>query len=490
MRERGSGQVRWNNGRASGRVPLGPPFGRRTFALSPTLTTEEEAAARLELLASYAKRLRAAGQLARGVKVLEELAAVESPRAVKAAKLALEVLLGGEAVAPPTGGTTFGELAKQWTTGELARLYPDHVPTINHESNVYRLDKHILPIVGPVPVAAFEGPAGLDYAQAVMRSPTIGKGSRRHVAQILHRLLSIAVFPLRLLAAHPLPRGFLPKPGKAKAKACLYPDEDRKLLGCAANLVPLVDRVTYGFLHREGMRASEAALLERSDLDLIRGAVALDKNKTDDPRAWALRPDTARALRAWFALRDAEGDRDPRVFPRSFDHAADRYREHLEAAGIERPQLFEQSAERMRVRFHDTRSTFITCALANGKTEAWIADRSGHKSSDQINRYRRAARTFAELELGDLAPMDAAIPELVAPNTAATPPPATTSAAGSASSPASSTPASSTGAAFGPRSGPPLREGARTRTTLARTAGRRGISARVGRGARIQVPAG
>jgi len=30
-----------------------------------------------------------------------------------------------------------------------------------------------------------------------------------------------------------------------------------------------------------------------TDLDLERGAVRLDKNKTDDPRAWALAPDVA-----------------------------------------------------------------------------------------------------------------------------------------------------------------------------------------------------
>jgi integrase len=103
------------------------------------------------------------------------------------------------------------------------------------------------------------------------------------------------VFPLRLLPAHPLPRGFLPAPAKEKAKAYLYPDEERTLLGCAT--VPLVDRMLYGFLDREGMRSSEAELLERGDFDLKRGMVALDKNKTDDPRAWAMRPDTVRAMR-------------------------------------------------------------------------------------------------------------------------------------------------------------------------------------------------
>ncbi len=51
-------------------------------------------------------------------------------------------------------------------------------------------------------------------------------------------------------------------------------------------------------------------------------------------------------------------------------------------------------------------------SLANGKSEAWVQDRTGHKSSLMINRYRRAARTAAELHLGDFTSLDEAIPEL------------------------------------------------------------------------------
>ncbi|WP_437518144.1 hypothetical protein [Sorangium sp. So ce1099] len=61
---------------------------------------------------------------------------------------------------------------------------------------------------------------------------------------------------------------------------------------------------------------------------------------------------------------------------------------------------------------HDTRATFITIKLANGRTETWISDRTGHKSSRQIHHYKRAARKVAELGLGDFAPLDEAIPEL------------------------------------------------------------------------------
>jgi hypothetical protein len=48
-----------------------------------------------------------------------------------------------------------------------------------------------------------------------------------------------------------------------------------------------------------------------------------------------------------------------------------------------------------------------------------VQDRTGHKSSDMVNRYRRSARSAQELELGTLHPLDQAIPEL-APETSHT----------------------------------------------------------------------
>jgi Phage integrase family len=163
--------------------------------------------------------------------------------------------------------------------------------------------------------------------------------------------------------------------------------------------------------------------MDLSDVDLERGAVKLDENKTNDPRAWALGPDVVRGLRAFIALREAAaGAPLPRSTPLFMDETgerirgegnhAKRFRAHLKAAGIDRPELFERSAARMRIRLHDTRATFVTLSLANGKTETWVADRTGHKSSAMINRYRRAARTAAELGLGPLRPLDEVIPEL------------------------------------------------------------------------------
>lgn len=55
---------------------------------------------------------------------------------------------------------------------------------------------------------------------------------------------------------------------------------------------------------------------------------------------------------------------------------------------------------------------FVTVNLALGRTEAWITDRTGHRSSQMIYAYKQKARSHVELDLGPLAPLHEAIPEL------------------------------------------------------------------------------
>ena len=56
---------------------------------------------------------------------------------------------------------------------------------------------------------------------------------------------------------------------------------------------------------------------------------------------------------------------------------------HLRAIGLEavRPQLFKTTPNRLRIRVHDLRGPCVTVSLANGKSEAWVSDRTGHRSS-------------------------------------------------------------------------------------------------------------
>jgi integrase len=271
-----------------------------------------------------------------------------------------------------------------------------------------RLKGHVYPIIGETRVRDVT----LADVERVMASltgkrPTQRKLSaltRRTIALTLNRLFSIAVYPLKIIASHPIPKGLVPKAGKRRAMAYLYPDEDAKLMAHAP--IPLAERAFWGFLCREGCRVSEALAMRWTDLDLERGIVRLDKNKTDDPRAWALSPGVAAALKS-LRPKPAEG----LVFPQPADplSLATDLRARLVEAGVKRPELHTATAERMALRAHDLRGSFVTVAFANGRSESWVADRTGHRSSQMLARYKRQARLAEETKLGDWTPLDVAL---------------------------------------------------------------------------------
>jgi integrase len=391
--------------------------GRKTIRLKTCLTLDA-AASRKEFIAGELERLRQAGQDAHADKLLE-LAAVADDQRITRIRKGVDAILAGEVkpAEPPTplteAGPTFREFAEDWTSGKLHKRFPDHVKLKKTaDEDVYRLEAHVYPIIGDLPLRL----VSLEDAERVMHNldTTLSVGSRRQVAQLLHRVLALAASPARLVEVSPIPEGFLPKPAASKAQAWLYPEEDASLLACRE--VPLLYRLLYGFLAREGMRRDEALSLTWADIDLQRGTVTLSHNKTDDPRAWTLGDDVLRALRIWREQYFREPALQARIFeqagqPVDGDHLAAALRTHLQKVGGVRAALFERTANRAPMRAHDLRATFVTLALASGKTETWVCDRTGHRSSQMLNKYRRAARNAGELGLGWLHALDVALPE-------------------------------------------------------------------------------
>jgi len=419
MARQATGHVRCFNGIATARIRI-TKDAREGFAM-PSCKTEAEAAERAQLLAEVAKRMRRADVLPEKARTLLENIAGASPRSLRNALAVAGELIGGEL--RPQGVPrmpSFGELGEQWTKGELAQRYPDQIRVKRSaDDDESRLTNYVYPVLKDVPIDQVT----LDLCEDVMRRlpSSLAPATRRNVGQLITRILTMAVYPLRLIERSPIPRGFLPAAGKPKALAYLYTREESRLLGCTA--VPLPYRLLWGFLTREGMREGEALALTWGDLNLELGAVRLDRNKTDDPRTWALNPSVAGALRVFkqrFRPDAAKTERvflDPQGRPIVGSGALGlpaMLRSHLVRIGLqrERPELFTTTAERRRIRVHDLRGTFVTVSLANGRSESWISDRTGHRSSLMIAKYKRIARTFGELELGDLVPLAQAIPEL------------------------------------------------------------------------------
>ena len=248
------------SGRWFARVTLGNRGSkdRPAFAL-PERFDRPAAEARKAVLADLAARLRAAPTVPRDIAegLLERAAAAEGKRLADV-QTAADRILGGEVPIAGAFGkdATFQAIGQAWTTGELTRLYPDHVAEREGAANdAGTLKLHVYSIVGSVPIAAFN----LDHANAVMRGlpDDLEASTRRRIGKTMARVLSLATFPLRLIPASPLPRAWMPRAGEAKAKGYVYPDEDRVFL--ASPDVPLPWRVLVGFLHREGLRWQEAA---------------------------------------------------------------------------------------------------------------------------------------------------------------------------------------------------------------------------------------
>jgi hypothetical protein len=88
---------------------------------------------------------------------------------------------------------------------------------------------------------------------------------------------------------------------------------------------------------------------------------------------------------------------------------ARRLRRLLVDAKVTRRDLHTPTGNRRRLRAHDLRATFCTLALADGRSDQWVMQRTGHTTSAMLERYRRPARSVRELDLGWFAPLPSAL---------------------------------------------------------------------------------
>lgn len=375
-------------------------FGRskRLELRVPWATNRDEAKARAQIIAEVADALVTAGRRDLVRSTAEQLAAAATDARLAAVRKAAEKIASGALRAGVSHDITFADWADRYVSGRLAEAHPDHVKKRDHSDDVSRLRKYILPHLEEVPISVF----ALEHAELVMsKLPPMSQANRRHIAQLIGRLMHLAVFPGKIIKATPIPRGWLPKITKRRHYSCLYPKEEAKFLRC--DDISEAFRLFCGVLNREGMRLSELLDCDWWHWGEDCRTFTTTKNKTGDSRMWAVRPDVAAAMRAWkerrgddskpFAYIIALGDRTK---------LAERFRNALRAAGVTRPELFASTEHTGQLRAHDMRATFVTIALAEGKTDTWVRDRTGHRSTHMVDRYRRLARQVAELELGGL----------------------------------------------------------------------------------------
>ena len=419
-----TGQVRWDCGRPYVRIRLG---GDKRPLLRLAVKTQQEAEKRAAFVSDVVGRLRDAEKDELVEKLARRAASAKTAADLAGVKVAVDAVCGDEVSARPQfdEGTTFEEFATKWTDGTLHTMYPRRIRAKRSaKDDAGFLRKWVFPHIGSIPLIALTS----DHCEEVLAhipEESVSVHVTRQVAQVMARTLRLAVFPAKLIKVCPVGSGFVPPIMDVKARTYLFPDEDRLLLKCKDIYLPI--RLLYGVLAREGMRVDEALSLGFSDLDLRNGIVMLDRNKTNDPRTWALNPDVVAALKLWRDHFHPHPTPTERVFVYPLESRqagkplqirkgirADTFREHLRAAGCRRSQLYEDNATRRPIRMHDLRATFVTIALATGKTESWVSARTGHRSSTMINEYRRLASCHKEVRMTELDSLVQALPEFAA----------------------------------------------------------------------------
>jgi hypothetical protein len=244
-------------------IPLGK--GKRK-SVRLDVTTDEAADQRAAVVREIATTLHGAGQHDDAVTWATKAATRDMEQARKILAFAHDLAKGkAKKAATAVAGEikTFKDVGQDWTSGKLAKKYPDQIAvkrTVGMDVSrlAWLYDEGGL---GEVPIVATDW---LERAERAMEKldSSLRSATRRQYAQAIRRVLEMSVYPLRIIPSNPLPRGFLPRPKNDRAKQMPYPDEEAMLLAAVGTSdepgVPLSHRIAYGFLARMGFRKSEA----------------------------------------------------------------------------------------------------------------------------------------------------------------------------------------------------------------------------------------
>jgi integrase len=98
--------------------------------------------------------------------------------------------------------------------------------------------------------------------------------------------------------------------------------------------------------------------------------------------------------------------------PMAIGNFATLVRDSLLAAGVTRPAISAPLEGYARLVGHDLRATFVTLARGAGLPDQFIAQRTGHTTTEMLNRYDHGSWLAKELGLGLPGRLCDLIPEL------------------------------------------------------------------------------
>ena len=361
-------------------------------------------------------------------------------RAREKADAWIEFMVNGgyshEAPPPTAGEMTVKGHFEAWTSGDLQKRYGDVnglKPKASANVDAWRAGKWVYPEIGSKRVVDV---TDQDIEKVLAAIPEEQAGTRVKVFALLSRGFDLAVRPARLREDSPVTKYQRPQRPAKKLFAYLFPDELLALLRCGG--IPLGRRVFYAIAVYTGLRKSSLYALRWHAIGLDTRTLLSQVSKNGVPQYFEIPAGLVWILRAWHMHCGRPAQDKPVVahlkIERGKGGEAEVLREDLQLAGVTREVLFarpapapvttkkRKNAKAIKVdepdnveplRFHDLRATFVTWAKRAGKTEGWIADRTGHLSTEMIDRYSRAARTLEDLGIEPFPELEGTIPELV-----------------------------------------------------------------------------
>jgi integrase len=289
-----------------------------------------------------------------------------------------------------------------------AKKWLDARDTETMKDDKGRLDNHILPVLGDLPLSELRPRHIRDFIDALKKKKKLGnlkKNGKRvecdeliaprtvlHVYGTLRAMLNDAVAD-ELIPTNPcILKDELPekkdKDRTWRRTAVFARDEVQAIISAPSNKVPNDRRVMYAIMFLGAMRFGEAAAITWRDYDTKAtplGKLIIEKSyssktrqvkatKTDNPREMPVHPTLAKVLAEWKlegferfvgrkpkpedlivpALPNLEDKKTGSVHSRNANHMLRRFHEDLERIGL-----------RAR-RQHDARRTFISIARADG----------------------------------------------------------------------------------------------------------------------------
>lgn len=194
-----------------------------------------------------------------------------------------------------------------------------------------------------------------------------------------------------------------PDGGSHKLKQWLTPDESTTLLGCPT--VPIRWLTFYALLTYTYLRPNELRALQKKNINFTTRLISVDNAwdfENDQPKAYPKSDAGVRKVpiepAIEFVLRQlCEGLAPddyvmPNLPPRE-DWAAT-LRAHLRRAGVDRPDLYENSATVKHITLYDLRATGITWRTLRGDDTREIQRAAGHEHYDTTDGYVRETAVY------------------------------------------------------------------------------------------------